>query len=173
MTNTTPWKAFKVTSAYILFVVLVNTLFLVVPPLKLLGQEIVLGEIVVGAIYVVRDFAQREIGHYVFIAMIAAALLSYYLADPTIALASLCAFSVGELVDWALFTFTRRPLVKRLFWSASLSAPIDSWIFLTMIGHMNNFEWGLMTLMKVLGVVALLALWRYRRVSGPQPTPAI
>lgn len=158
-------KAFKVTSAYIFFVVLVNTLFLVVPPVPLLGQEIVLGEIVVGAIYIVRDFAQREIGHYVFIAMIAAALLSYFIADPTIALASLAAFSVGEFIDWAIFTFTRRPLSKRILWSAAISVPIDSWIFLKMIDHYSLFELVLMICMKMLGVLLLWWIWNRRQQS--------
>lgn len=156
-------RATKVTFIYIAFVVLVNTIFLVIAPIPFMGHELVVGEIVVGAIYVVRDFAQREIGHYVFIAMIAAALLSYLVADPTIALASLAAFSVGEVIDWAIFTFTKRPLSKRILLSAAVSAPIDSWIFLSMIGRLSLFELAFMSCMKILGVLILWASWKARQ----------
>lgn len=172
--NTAITKTVAVTSLYILFVILVNTLFLVVPPIHIFGVDLVLGELVVGAIYIVRDFAQREIGHYVFFAMIAAALISYVLADPTIALASLAAFSVGEIIDWLIFTFTKRPLSKRLLLSAGLSAPIDSWIFLHMTNHLATFDLILMTSAKIVGILVLWLSWKmHTRAKAIRPEESV
>ncbi len=86
--------------------------------------------ILVGLILVVRDFAQREIGHWVFVPFIIACAISYALSSPALAIASTASFAVSELVDWAVFTLTRRPLSKRILWSAGLAVPVDTAIFL-------------------------------------------
>jgi len=57
--------------------------------------------IVTGLVLVVRDFAQREIGHEVLIAMAIALFLTYVTSGGALALASGAAFLISELVDWA------------------------------------------------------------------------
>ena len=57
-------------------------------------------------IFILRDFAQREIGHKVLGAMAVGAVLSYFMADPFVAFASVVAFMISELVDWVVYTFT-------------------------------------------------------------------
>lgn len=86
--------------------------------------------IVTGLVLVVRDLAQREIGHTIFLPLLIAITLSFLLAPPEIAVASAGAFAISELIDWAIFTFTRRPLSKRILWSCGASAPVDSAVFL-------------------------------------------
>jgi queuosine precursor transporter len=86
--------------------------------------------LVVGVILVVRDFVQREIGHWVFIPLIVAAALTYFMVSPILAAASTVAFVIGELVDWAVFTITKRPLSERVLISAAFSVPADTLVFL-------------------------------------------
>lgn len=109
----------------------------------------------VGLIFVLRDFAQNEIGHRVTLLMIVGAVLSYFMASPEIALASCAAYVASELVDWAVYTWSKRPLHQRVLLSSATSTPIDSAVFLMAIGHLSLTGVALMTASKMLG--ALLA----------------
>lgn len=86
--------------------------------------------IVTGLVLVVRDFAQREVGHRVLFAMLVALCLTVVLAGPELALASGLAFAISELVDWSLYTFTKYRLSTRIFLSSLIAAPVDSVMFL-------------------------------------------
>jgi len=86
--------------------------------------------IVTGLVLVVRDFAQREVGHYVLVAMAIALALTAWAAGPELALASGGAFAIAELVDWALFTFTKYKLSTPVLLSSAIAAPLDTTIFL-------------------------------------------
>jgi uncharacterized PurR-regulated membrane protein YhhQ (DUF165 family) len=158
-----------VISIYVGFVVLINTLFVLLPVSTFYGHEFTYADFAVGGIYVVRDLAQRAIGHKVIFAMILAAILTYIAADKQLAIASLSAFAIGEAVDWAIYTFTRKPLSQRILWSASISSPIDSMVFLAVLGRLAPFEFMLMTTLKVLGAIAIWAL----RLQGKDRMPAI
>ncbi len=153
---------FQFTICYIIFIVVLNYCVSFAPYLKLFGAPYSSGDILVGFIYVFRDLAQREIKHYVIGAMLMGSLLSYFLADKTIAIASVTAFSIGELIDWSIYTYTKRPLSKRILWSASLSSPIDTGIFLYMINQLNLVSFFVMILGKLTGVIAVWYLWRWR-----------
>ena len=82
-----------------------------------------------GLVLVVRDFAQREIGHRVLYLLLIGTVLSYFMAAPEIAIASGVAFLISELIDWAIYTFTGKPLSQRIFYSSLLAAPIDTLLF--------------------------------------------
>jgi len=86
--------------------------------------------IVTGLVLVARDFAQREIGHEVLFAMAIALGLTYVTSGGALALASGAAFAISEIVDWALFSFTKYRLSSRVLLSSALAAPIDSSAFL-------------------------------------------
>jgi uncharacterized PurR-regulated membrane protein YhhQ (DUF165 family) len=117
--------------------------------------------LVVGFVFVVRDFAQREIGHYVLIAMGVGAALSYWMASPQVAVASAAAFAISELADWAVYSFTGKPLSQRVLYSSVIGTPVDSVVFLSMIGFFSVAGAALMTLSKLLG--ALVVWWMIRR----------
>ena len=117
--------------------------------------------LVVGFIFVARDFAQRELGHKVIVAMLFAALLSYYMADPFVALASLAAFLISEFADWALYSFTGKPFSQRVLISSAVSTPLDSVVFLGIISHLSFVGVVAMTISKMVG--ALLVWWLVRR----------
>lgn len=86
--------------------------------------------VVTGLVLVVRDFAQREVGHWVLLAMAIALVLTAFAAGPELALASGGAFAIAELVDWALFTFTKYKLSTRVLLSSAIAAPLDTTLFL-------------------------------------------
>ena len=88
--------------------------------------------IVTGLVLVFRDFSQREIGHRVLIAMFIGLCLTYIPTGADLALASGLAFIIAELVDWALYTFSKLRLSSRVLLSSALAAPIDTSIFLFM-----------------------------------------
>jgi len=150
------------TTLYIALIVAVNYGFTVVPLVEMPGGEKWPPmSLVVGFIFVARDFAQREIGHRVIIAMLLAGVLSYIMASPFVAVASLAAFLVSEFADWAVYSFTGRPLAQRVLLSSALGTPLDSGIFLALIGHFSVIGVVVMTLSKMLG--ALVVWWMIRR----------
>ena len=152
----------KFTALYIALIVAVNYAFTQIPPITLPdGTVWPPVALIVGFVFVVRDFAQREIGHRVLLAMLAGAVLSYYMADPFIAIASAAAFAVSELADWAVYSFTGRPLSQRILLSSAVGAPIDSAVFLGGIGLLSATGVAAMTLSKMAG--ALLVWWMVRR----------
>ena len=150
------------TALYIALIYLVNYAFSVVPPIELPGgimwPPVAL---LVGFIFVVRDFAQREIGHYVLLAMGVGVGLSYFMADPHVAIASAVAFSISELVDWAVYSFTKRKLSDRILASSLLGTPVDSVAFLSMIGFFSIAGAVAMTVSKLIG--AFIVWWLIRR----------
>jgi uncharacterized PurR-regulated membrane protein YhhQ (DUF165 family) len=86
--------------------------------------------IVTGLVLVVRDFAQREVKHWIFLAMIAGLALSTLTAWPVIVLASGVAFLISETADWAIYTFSNKPLSQRIMLSSLVGAPLDQLVFL-------------------------------------------
>jgi len=152
----------KYTALYILFIVAVNYGFAISPLVKLPdGTMWPPISLVVGFVFVARDFAQREIGHRVLLAMLVGATVSYFMASPMIAVASAAAFLISELVDWAIYSFTRRPLSQRILYSSALGAPVDSLVFLSGIGLLSTAGVIAMTASKMVG--ALIVWWLIRR----------
>ena len=151
---------YKATISYIVFIVIVNYLFSYLPLISFFHEMITPADILVGAIYIFRDFAQREIQHKVIIAMLVGALLSYLMSSKEVATASLVAFMIGETLDWLIFTFTKKPLSQRLIWSSLLSTPIDSYVFLFLINRVLWVEFSVMTLAKFFGVFIVWLMWK-------------
>lgn len=145
------------TAAYILAIVAVNYGFSVTAPMELPGGIFLPPmTFVVGAIFVLRDYAQREIGHKVWLAMLVGCAISFFMADPFVALASAAAFLVSEGADWLVYTGTKRPMRDRILWSSALSTPLDSIVFLALIGH---FGWLAVAVMTVSKMLAALVVW--------------
>jgi uncharacterized PurR-regulated membrane protein YhhQ (DUF165 family) len=116
---------------YILSIVAINIGYSHMP-----GWEI-FWSVGIGTVFVTRDLAQRKIGHWVLVAMLVAAILSYALADPVVAVASVTAFAVSEASDWLVYTLMRRPLRDRVLVSSAVSTPLDSAVFLGMVGLLS------------------------------------
>jgi len=153
---------YKFTVLYVALIVAVNYAFIVVPLVKLPdGTMWPPVSLLVGFVFVARDFAQREIGHKVLLAMLVGVAISYFMANPFVATASAAAFLISELVDWAVFTYTKRPLSQRILFSSLLGAPVDSAIFLGLLGLLSPVGVAAMTASKLVG--AFIVWWMIRR----------
>jgi Uncharacterized ACR, YhhQ family COG1738. len=151
----------KFTGLYLASIVAVNFAFSYLPMIQLpLDQAIPVGTLLVGFIFVLRDYAQREIGLRIYLAMLLGVIVSYVMADPFVAVASAVAFGVSELVDALIFTVTKKPMRERILISSAASTPIDSAIFLLMIGVFNWFGFLVMVIVKMF---AALVVWRILR----------
>ena len=132
--------------------------------------------IVTGLVLVVRDFAQREMKHWVWGAMLTGLVLSMLTSWIVVVFASAAAFLISETVDWAVYTFSKRPLSQRIMISSTASAPLDQMVFIWLAsqipGQEGIFAWGTI----VTGIVSkLLGAWvvsqiiaRRERQSAPQ-----
>lgn len=141
---------------YVLTILGVNLGFSYVPmidtPLGLLSPM----ALIVGATFVLRDFAQRYAGHYVLLGMVAGAILSYIFANPFVATASVLAFIVAEGADYVLYSLTKRPFRDRVLISSAISTPLDTGVFLLGI---SGFTWGTFVLMIGSKMLAAVVLW--------------
>jgi uncharacterized PurR-regulated membrane protein YhhQ (DUF165 family) len=154
-------------AAYVVCIVLVNWLFVVVPPLQTPLGDLYLATVLVGAVFVLRDYAQRQIGHYVLLATLLAGILTWFMVDPALAVASLTAFFISETVDWAVFSFTRQPLQKRILTSSLISVPADTLAFLALAGFLTPASFSVEVLSKIAGVLIVWYLLRMRSQTPP------
>lgn len=134
--------------------------------------------IVTGLVLVVRDFAQRELRHWIFAAMIAGLALSTLTSWIQIVVASGLAFMLSETADWAVYTFSNRPLSQRIMLSSLVGAPIDQLAFLWLASFAvpGIFAWGSVLtgiVSKLIGayVVSRLVAAREQREAQTQMKP--
>ena len=152
---------------YILLIVGVNWAFSVTPVIPLRNGEVWAPlSLIVGFIFVVRDVAQRRVGHHILWGMLAGCAISWKLASPGIALASAAAFALGELADWVIFTLTRRPLSSRILLSSLIAVPLDSLTFLWLTGLAAPLSFLTMTASKFAGALLVFLLLRRREVNN-------
>ncbi|CAO4135936.1 VUT family protein [Methylorubrum extorquens] len=157
----------KWTATYVLSIAAINWSVGNVPLLLVFGIELPPGLLLAGAVFVLRDFSQQEIGHWVLAATAAASVLSYFTAGFDIAAASTLAFVVSETVDWAVFTLTRRRLSQRILISSAISVPIDTTVFYWARDIASPSGIALGIAVKMLASVGIW-LWLRRREQGQQ-----
>jgi len=158
----TSLRYFKYTLVYILLIPFINWSFtwaLELPGLAAWAFNPV--TIVTGLVLVVRDFSQREIGHEVLIAMGLALFLTYVTSGGALALASGAAFLISELVDYALFTFTKYKLSTRVLLSSALAAPLDTTAFLFGASFIRDAQFTLPNIIMSVGgkMVGAVIIW--------------
>jgi uncharacterized PurR-regulated membrane protein YhhQ (DUF165 family) len=156
--------------AYIVSIVLVNWLFVAVSPWSTPFGDLYVANVVVGLVFVLRDYAQREIGHRVLLATAFAGVITYFMVDPVIAVASITAFLLSETTDWAVFSFTRRPLQERILISSLVAVPLDTLAFQYLANYLTPAAFTTEVLSKALGVVVVWYLLKLR--SGNTPAAA-
>ena len=165
----TSLRFFKYTLLYILLIPFINWSFTWAPMVELPGLAAWAFNpvtIVTGLVLVVRDFAQREIGHEVLIAMALALFLTYVTSGGALALASGAAFLISELVDYALFTFTKYKLSTRVLLSSALAAPIDTTAFLYGASFIRHAQFTIPNVVMSVGgkmVGAIIIWWLIKR----------
>lgn len=127
--------------------------------------------IVTGLVLVVRDFAQRELKHWIWGAMIVGLILSSLTSWIVIVFASGLAFLISETVDWAVYTFSKRPLSQRIMVSSLASAPLDQIVFIALASQVVEgiFAWGTI----LTGIASkLLGAWVVSRIVAAQERKA-
>lgn len=135
--------------------------------------------IVTGLVLVVRDFAQREMRHWIWGAMLAGLILSTLTSWIQIVVASGLAFLISETVDWAVYTFSKRTLSQRIMISSAVSAPLDQVVFIGLASLVvpGIFAWGTILtgiLSKLLGawIVSQAVAARERSAERTRMNPA-
>jgi queuosine precursor transporter len=146
---------------YVVSIVAVNWLFTVIPPIGIWQPT----SVIVGLTFIFRDMAQRKIGHWVLPVMLVGGAISYVMADPFVAIASVSAFLISEGVDWMVYKFTKRPLKDRILWSSAVGTPIDSIVFTAMIGILSPLNVVVMTVSKMIGAVVVWFSLRNKEVK--------
>lgn len=168
----TSLRLVKYTLVYILLIPFINWSFTWAPMWELLpGWAFNPVTIVTGLVLVVRDFAQREIGHEVLIAMALAIGLTFVTSGGELALASGAAFAISEFIDWMMFTFTKYKLSTRVLLSSAIAAPIDTTAFLFGASFIRDAQFTLPNITMSIGgkmAGALVIWWLLRRRERPK-----
>lgn len=128
------------------------------------GMEAPSGVIVIGLAFVLRDLVQRRLGIYwAFFAVVAGAVLSYFIA-PNFAIASALAFFIAESVDLAIYTpLQRKNLVLAVLASSVAGLIVDSAIFLYVAFGSLDFLSGQIVGKLWMVLLALPFIWLLRR----------
>lgn len=159
----TPTRAIIITLTYVLLIPFINWSFTWAPMVELpgLGWAFNPVTVVTGLVLVVRDFAQREIGHWVLLAMAVALGLTWATSGGELALASGVAFAVSELVDWTVFTFTKLKLSTRVLLSSAIAAPVDTSVFLLGAEAIRDNQFTLPNVVMSIGgkMLGALVIW--------------
>lgn len=136
-----------------------------------LGLMVTAGTFFAGAALILRDWVQLTTARWVtWAAILAGAVLSYFLSSPALALASGLAFLVSELVDYGVFTPLKgRTLAGAVVLSSVISAPIDTVLFLWLAGFPLTWQavagQFIVKTVMALGVAAILTYRERRRCS--------
>lgn len=90
------------------------------------------GVLMIGLALVLRDIVQRRLGPYIGLAAIGlGTLISALIAPPAIVVASVAAFLLSELADFAVYTpLQRRRFVTAVVASSIVGLIVDSFVFL-------------------------------------------
>lgn len=161
-------KAVFWTLSYVISILAVNWLFapsqLVegVTFWKTAWGDLFLANLIVGAVFVLRDYAQREIGHRILIATVLAGVLTYFMVDPAIAVASLVAFVISETADWSVFSFWKKSVQSRILVSSMIAVPLDTVVFQHLAGYLTPAAFVMEVLSKAVGVFIVWQLLKMR-----------
>jgi len=116
----------------------------------------------VGLGFIIRDYAQRDLGDKVLYATGLGVLLSFLMASPGVAVPSAIAFAVSETADWYVVRrLWQREMWQRVLVSHLISVPLDSAVFLggLVLGIGLPWSWPMLAQMVGLKTLALVVLW--------------
>ncbi|WP_421695530.1 hypothetical protein [Aestuariivirga sp.] len=147
---------------YVASIVAVNWMFTAIAPWHTPMGDLYLANVVVGFIFVLRDYAQREVGHYILFATAAAGVLTWFMVDPAIAVASITAFILSETADWGVYSFLRRPLSQRILISSLFAIPLDTLAFQYLAGYLTPAAFTTELASKAVGVLIVWYILRAR-----------
>lgn len=123
------------------------------------------GVVWIGLAFVLRDVAQLIVGKWAVLGGLAVgAVLSWWLADPFIAKASLVSFAIAETLDWVIYTpLADRRFIVAVVASSIVGAVLDSILFLYVAFDSTHGWWQLAFAKCVIVAVATPLAWAARR----------
>lgn len=124
------------------------------------------GVVWIGLAFVLRDLAQVTLGSWwVWAGIAAGAALSWWLASPGLATASVVSFTVSEGLDWAIYTpLARRDFVRAVLLSSWVGAAVDSALFLWLAFDSTTGWWQLaLAKCSIVAIATPLAVLARRR----------
>ena len=146
------------TAGYVASILAVNAAFIFLPPFSVGGVMMTWGSFLVGFVFILRDFSQREIGHRVLWATLAGTVATAAMSAQ-LAFASGAAFLLSELLDWAVFTRWKGSFRSRVVASSVFGAPVDSAVFMFLAGF---FSWPGVAVMTASKLLALATVVRFK-----------
>jgi len=149
-------------SSIVLGNIMVHSLGLV----TILGLTFPAGAIAIGLTFSARDCVQERYGKFgCWVWMLVASVITFAF-NQQLALASVCAFFISELSDWAIYTSTGGSFKKRLLLSNLVSTPLDSLIFVLLaFGPIWPAIWG-QTIVKMLSSMLILPLLKDGKIHN-------
>ena len=128
--------------------------------------------IAVGVLFVLRDYCQREIGHWVWGPMLVAIFLSWAIS-PEYGLAVIIGGISGAMADWAVYSFLKKPFHQRILISSLFSGPADtigfflSFDLLSVMPGISIFNLPTVIIGSLSKVAAAVFLWAVYRKETP------
>ncbi len=157
------------TLLYVLSIIAVNAAFVVFPPVRPpWGGVFSFATLLVGATFILRDYAQQEIGGKVWLASLAGALITAAF-NPRLALVSGGAFFAAELLDQLVFTKVRGSFRARVLWSQLAGVALDTGAFLVGIAFALGIPWSWASYLTM--SAGKLAALSYLAVARRRPAP--
>lgn len=117
--------------------------------------------VLVGGIFVIRDFAHKAIGSKWMVPLQLLGMVSTLIfIGRTVALASGLAFLLSEFLDFGIFAWTKKPFADRVLLSSVISVPIDTVVFFGVMNMLTPTTFLVQTFLKML---AAFFIWRLYR----------
>lgn len=137
--------------AYLASILAVNAAFIAIPPIVYGGVVWTVGSILCGATFILRDYANRAVGHRVLLATLAGTALTAVMS-PALALASGAAFLASEFLDYLVYNLWPGSFRSRVIASSIAGTPLDSALFMFLAGF---FSWTGVAVMTASKLIAL------------------
>lgn len=148
---------------YLGSIVLANILVHTLGLITVLGLTFPAGAVAIGLTFSTRDFVQERYGKYGCWLWMLVAVVITFAFNQQLAMASVCAFVVAELADWAIYSYARGSVEKRLVLSNLVSTPLDSVVFVLLaFGPVWPAIWG-QAIVKMISSLLILPLLKNGR----------
>lgn len=163
-------------AVYLFAIVLANVLadvFGLIPLIPGLPLEVVAGTYAIGVVLLARNIGQDLIGRLPIIGLMAiGTVLSWFLATPTLAVASAVTFAISETADMAVYSpLRRRGWALAVMAAVVVSALVDSTVFIYLAGFPFTADsvlgqWIGKVLVTVVAVLITLSVKPLRRIAA-------
>jgi queuosine precursor transporter len=86
--------------------------------------------------------------------------------------ASITAFVLSELADWAIYSFWKKPLQQRILVSSLVAVPLDTFAFQHLAGYLTPAAFTTEVISKAIGVLIVWYLLKMRSGNTGEPVAA-